>query len=160
MKNIFLSIQAELSKIKALKYIDKDWGQLQYEQPPVKWPCALIDVANIDFKQLGRGCQQGEADITVTVANTNLVRSSALAPNKNNAYATIDLLEEIHQALQLFSDGRHFSPLMRTNLQKAEADKNMEVYVMTYRTSFMVGKQQPEKRLVDVRPKITVEGKG
>lgn len=159
MKNIFLSIQAELAKIAALKYIDKDWGQLQYEQPPVKWPCALIDVANIDFKQLGRGCQQGDADIIVTVANANLVRSSAQAPNKGNAYATIDLLEDIHQSLQLFSDGRHFSPLMRTNLQKEVADKGTEVYVMTYRTSFAVEKQQPEKQLVNVQPKVIVEEK-
>lgn len=140
MKHIFLSIQDRLSEIPALQYIDKDWGQLQYDQPPVKWPCALLDVANADFKQMGRGFQQANADITITVANLNLVRSSAKTPMRGHAYATIDLLEEIHQALQLFSDGRHFSPLMRTNLQKVAADKDMEVYVMTYRTAFTVEK--------------------
>ena len=152
MKNIFLAIQNRLSEIPALKYIDKDWGQLQYEQPPVKWPCALIDVANIDFKQLGRGCQQGEADITVTVANIRLVRSSSKAPMRGNAYATIDLLEEIHQALQLFSDGRHFSPLMRTNLQRVESRQRGRGGLcddLPHRVHG--GKQQPEKRLVDRR---------
>ena len=154
MKNIFLSIQDRLSEIPALKYIDKDWGQLQYENPPVKWPCALLDVANADFQQLGRGFQQANADITVTVANMNLVRSSAKAPMRGNAYATIDLLEEIHQALQLFTDGRHFSPLMRTNLQKVAADKDMEVYVMTYRTAFRV--EKTEKETVEVQAATSV----
>lgn len=154
MKHIFLSIQDRLSGIPALKYIDKDWGQLQYENPPVKWPCALLDVANADFQQLGRGFQQANADITVTVANMNLVRSSAKAPMRGNAYATIDLLEEIHQALQLFTDGRHFSPLMRTNLQKVAADKDMEVYVMTYRTAFRV--EKTEKETVEVQAATAV----
>jgi len=154
MKHIFLSIQDRLSEIPGLQYIDKDWGQLQYEQPPVKWPCALLDVANADFKQLGRGFQQADADITVTVANLNLVRSSAKAPMRGHAYATIDLLEEIHQALQLFSDGRHFSPLMRTNLQKVAADKDMEVYVMTYRTSFVVEKLGKETVEVQATPSV------
>ena len=154
MKHIFLSIQDRLSKIPALKYIDKDWGQFQYENPPVKWPCALLDVANADFKQLGRGFQQADADITVTVANLNLVRSSARAPMRGHAYATIDLLEEIHQALQLFSDGQHFSPLMRTNLQKVAADKDMEVYVMTYRTAFRVEKTGKETVEVQATPSV------
>ena len=154
MKSIFLSIQDRLSEIPGLQYIDKDWGQLQYEQPPVKWPCALLDVANADFKQLGRGFQQADADITVTVANLNLVRSSSKAPMRGHAYATIDLLEEIHQALQLFSDGRHFSPLMRTNISKVAADKDMEVYVMTYRTSFVVEKLGKETVEVQAAPSV------
>lgn len=154
MKHIFLSIQDRLSEIHGLQYIDKDWGQLQYEQPPVKWPCALLDVANADFKQMGRGFQQADVDITVTVANLNLVRSSSKAPMRGNAYATIDLLEEIHQALQLFSDGRHFSPLIRTNLQKVAADKDMEVYVMTYRTSFVVEKRGKETVEVQAAPSV------
>ena len=146
MKNIFLAIQDRLSEIPALKYIDKDWGQLRFENPPVKFPCALIDMANADFKQMGRGFQQGDADITVTVADIRLVRSSAMAPRRENAYAVIDLLDEIHQALQLFSDGQHFSPMMRTNLQRVDMlDKEgAEVYVMTYRTSFTVEKRGKE----------------
>lgn len=156
MKHIFLSIQDRLSEIPGLQHIDKDWGQLQYEQPPVKWPCALLDVANADFKQMGRGFQQADADITVTVANLNLVRSSSKAPMRGHAYATIDLLDEIHQALQLFSDGQHFSPMMRTNLQRVNMlDKEgAEVYVMTYRTAFTVEKRGKETVEVQAVPNI------
>ena len=69
MKQIFLSIQNKLSEISTLKYIDKDWGQLQYDNPPVKSPCALIDLLNIDFKQKGLGHQQAEADIIITIGS-------------------------------------------------------------------------------------------
>ena len=53
MKHIFLQIQEKLGEVSALKYIDKDWNQLKFEQPPVKWPCALIDVKNINYSQMG-----------------------------------------------------------------------------------------------------------
>ena len=48
MKQIFLAIQQQLLTVPALKHIDKNWNQLNYEQPPVRWPCALIDIANAD----------------------------------------------------------------------------------------------------------------
>ena len=100
MKQILLSIQQRLTELTGLRYIDRDWGQLQYEQPPVQFPCALIDVANIDFTQQGRGAQLGEATVTVTIANINPVPSSALAPDPAASYETIDLMEEVHQKLQ------------------------------------------------------------
>ena len=157
MKNIFLAIQDRLSEIPALKYIDKDWGQLRFENPPVKFPCALIDMANADFKQMGRGFQQADPfDIVITVADIRLMRSSAQAPRRENSYAVIDLLGDIHQALQLFSDGQHFSPMMRTNLQRVDMlDKEgAEVYAMTYRTAFTVEKLGKETVEVQAVPNI------
>lgn len=140
MKSIFLSIQNKLATINTINYIDKDWGQLQYEQPPVQWPAVLLDVEQVNYTQMGRGAQRADADITVTVANINLQRSSAAVASakRANAYATIDLLDEIHQQLQHFTSEGKFSPLMRTNLRKVFINDNYEVYAMTYRTSFTV----------------------
>ena len=73
MKHIFLQIQEKLGEVSALKYIDKDWNQLKFEQPPVKWPCALIDVTNISYSQMGQLWQMAEADVEITVANVRLV---------------------------------------------------------------------------------------
>lgn len=153
MKQIFLSIQNKLSEISTLKYIDKDWGQLQYDNPPVKSPCALIDLLNIDFKQEGLGHQQAEADIIITIANINTVRSSSLAPQRTSAYAIFDVMEQVHQALQLFSgNNRQFSPLMRTNIQKIPYDKDAEVYQLTYRTSFKTKKLHTPEESVNTKP--------
>ena len=156
MKQILLSIQQRLTELNGLRYIDRDWGQLQYEQPPVQFPCVLIDVANIDFTQQGRGAQLGEATVTVTIANINPVPSSALAPDPAASYGTIDLLEEVHQKLQLFSDGSTYNPLMRTNLQKTMATADYEVYQMSYKTAFVVPKVETGVRYVTVGEKITV----
>ena len=150
MKQIFLSIQNRLAEIDELSYIDKDWGQLQYEQPPVQWPCALIDVANIDYTQQGNGAQTAQASITITVADTIPATSSYQSPTREDSYAIIDLLEEIQQKLQLFSNGSTFTPLMRTNLMKAAANGEYVVYQMTYKTAFTVLKRETGKQYVTV----------
>ena len=113
-------------------------------------------MANIDFTQQGRGAQLGEATVTVTIANINPVPSSALAPDPSASYETIDLLEEVHQKLQLFSDGSTYNPLMRTNLQKTMATADYEVYQMSYKTAFVVPKVETGVRYVTVGEKITV----
>lgn len=152
MKQIFLTIQNKLAEITNLRYIDKDWGQLQYENPPVQWPCALVDVTNVDYTQQGRGTQLGNALICITIGNVNPVPSSGNAPNRADSYATIDLLNEIHQKLQLLSDGSTFQPLMRTNLLKAAANGSYEVYQMTYKTAFLVQKNETGKQQVTINP--------
>lgn len=155
MKQIFLSIQNRLAEIEELSYIDKDWGQLQYEQPPVQWPCALIDVANIDYTQQGKGAQTAQASITITVADTIPATSSYQSPTREDSYAIIDLLEEIHQKLQLFSNGSTFTPLMRTNLMKAAANGDYVVYQMTYKTAFTVLKRETGKQYITVNPVVS-----
>ena len=46
MKNSLESIQQLLQAIEGLKYVDEDWGQLDYYSPnfPVQWPCVLIRI--------------------------------------------------------------------------------------------------------------------
>lgn len=157
MKQLFLKIQTRLSAIQAIKYIDKDWGQLQMDNPPVNWPCVLIDVENVNYTQMGRGYQKADADITITVANINNVRSSAMAPNKSSAYATIDLMETIHQSLQLFAGDGDFQPLQRTNLKKVFNEGGAEIYTMTYKTAFVVEKIETGKRNVEATAHITID---
>ncbi|MDD4395680.1 MAG: hypothetical protein PHQ33_07330, partial [Bacteroidales bacterium] len=91
MKQIFLDIQTKLSGITELKHIDKNWGQLQYEQPPVKFPCALLDIANVNYSQMGKLAQLAEGDIEITVANLRLTNTSYRNPNRDDAYAVFDI---------------------------------------------------------------------
>ena len=145
IKEILLSVQERLgSTVPELQYIDKDWGQLSCEKPAVKYPCALLDVRNINYSQEGRGRQMADTQLTVTVANLRLAAASLLAPRKEEAYLVIDLLERIHAALHLFTAGG-YAPLFRTNLKKVVADSSHECYEMTYQTSFEVGYDTSEK---------------
>lgn len=137
MKELMLAVQEQLSAVSGLKHVDKDWGQLRYEQQPVKYPCALIDLEQVGFSQLGKGYQLADVSITVTIANQRLVPTSSKAPGKHDGYSTIELIEATHYALQLYYK-QGFAPLVRTNLRKVYIDNTFEVYAITYQTQFTV----------------------
>ena len=155
MKNIFLDIQNKLSNITELKYIDKNWGQLLYEQPPVKFPCALLDIANVNYTQLGQLAQTAVGDIEITVANLQLSPSSQKSLQRNNAYAIMDIMDKIHQDLHGWATS-NFIPLIRTSLQKVEVSKSYEIYKITYNTSWRGDKQKNTKG-GQATPNIKVE---
>ena len=94
MKQIFLSIQDRLATlVPALRYIDKNWNQLNMPQPPVQWPCCLIDLDSIDYSQTSSADRLADATIILTVATQHTVRSSAKATTKADAYDILDVLE-------------------------------------------------------------------
>lgn len=133
-----MNVQEHLGEcIPGLGYVDKDWGQLSYDTPAVKFPCALLDIENINYSQQGNGYQLADVQLTVTVANLRLVSASLNSPRKEDAYRVIDLMEQIHKALQLYSGG-DYAPLFRTNLKKVMADSSRECYKITYQTAFTV----------------------
>lgn len=79
-KDLLLSIQERLATVPELKYIDKDWGQLRYEQPAVKYPCALIDLEQAGFSETGKGGQLADVSVTITIADQRLTPTSLYAP--------------------------------------------------------------------------------
>ena len=91
MKALLEKIQQQVSEIAELKYIDENWGQLDYYSPnmPVQFPCALIDVQQVQFTNLGRDMskkpvqrQIGQVSIKITIANMRLSNSSMQAPRR------------------------------------------------------------------------------
>ena len=155
MKHIFLSLQEKLAEIKELKHIDKNWEQLKYDQPPVKFPCALLDISSVNYSQLGNLAQTANGIIEITVANLQLTPSSEKAPRKENAYTVFEIIEKIHQLLHGWSNGE-FQPLIRINLQKLDATKAYEIYKVSYQTAWRVHKET-DMTPVQVTPVITTE---
>lgn len=137
-KDILLSIQAHLSNQFPGLWVDKDWGQLNYAQPQVQWPCALIDIGDITYSQMGKGCQLADIQIAVTLANQRTASSSSTAPNPEDAYRLVDLLDEVHDSLQFFRAGVS-APLFRTSQKKVFADSSIEAYQLIYQTQYVVG---------------------
>jgi len=155
MKNIFLSIQEKLGEITELKHIDKNWGQLLHEQPPVKFPCALLDINKVDYSQLGMLAQTANAVIEITIANFRLTNSSCKAPNKEDAYAILDIIEKIHQLLHGWSNGE-FQRLTRINTQKLDATYAYEIYKVSYQTGWQVMKETNSIPVL-LSPAISIE---
>ncbi|MCD8177281.1 MAG: hypothetical protein LUE98_07610 [Tannerellaceae bacterium] len=136
IKTILLSIQERLaSEVQALGYIDKDWGQLSYTQPAVKWPCALLDVDQVRYTQEGAGRQMADISISITVAHMRTISGSFSSSRKEESYKTIELLEEIHKALQLYTNGT-YSPLFRSSFRKVFVNSSAECYEITYETAY------------------------
>lgn len=135
MEKIIIAIQDRLAAVDGLKYIDKDWNQIAIDNPPVKFPCALIDVQHVEFAQLhGRG-QHATADIDVVVANLRLVNSSLMNPRRAEAHLVLRLMDEVNALLH----GWHaegFGPLLRTGIDRIAASPGMEAYAIHYRTTW------------------------
>lgn len=142
MKQIFLKIQERLAvEVTDLRHIDRNWGQLNREQPPVSWPCALIDVEDIAYEELSDGGQTAHATVSVSVCAKVLSRSSAGAPSPASAYDVVDLVERVHCALQGYGcqdAGSEFQPLSMERLEHQYADGSFDIYKLTFSTAFVV----------------------
>lgn len=143
--------------ILGLKYVDKDWGQLSLEQPAVGFPCALVDIADVRYSELGQGWKNAVATVTVKVANNRTNASSVHAPTdaKNSSYKTLDLCDDVGLKLGQFN-GLHepslYSPLVMTGFYKVEDALKFECYEMQYKTSFKVPPEQEDtQEVTDVR---------
>lgn len=151
------SIQAQLKEqVPDLKYIDKDWGQLDTEYPAVNWPCCLIDIESVEYGD-GRAVQTADATVLLTVADQRTASSSAGAAPAQvaEAYKTIDLAEAIDRKLHLFSNGS-FAPLVRRSFKRIAAGTGYECYQMTYVTAYRC-EYPPNTRIVRATPVINAE---
>jgi hypothetical protein len=124
MKQLIDNVVARLSaQVPALKYIGQDWGQMDYfdpGRPPVKFPCALVDIQSANYTNDGNLIQQGTATVVVSLYMIRISNNSAGAPDtqKANAAQIWQLLEDINKTLH----GQRFLEtgmglLMRTSMR-------------------------------------------
>lgn len=143
MKTLLEKIQQKVSEIAELKHIDENWGQLDYYSPnmPVQYPCALIDVQQVQFTNLGKDItkkplqrQIGTVQIKITVANMRLTNSSMQAPRrqKEEVWAIWGIIEKIHQQLHGVSLLPNVSPLIRSSQSRTLRDDGVQEYEVYY----------------------------
>ena len=143
MKTILQNILNKLSEVTELKYIDEDWGQLDYYSPnmPVKFPCCLIDIQSGQFTNMGqdlakkpRQRQNGVFSLKLSLADLKLSNTSLLAPKnqKENAWKIYDIVERIHQKLHGFSPLENCSKLLRLSFNRVMRDDGVQEYAIIY----------------------------
>lgn len=143
MKNILQAIQNRLSEVTELKYIDEDWGQLDYysQNMPVQWPCCLIDLNSLDYNNTGvdrfqtvRVRQMAKASVKITLANLKLSNTSFQAPQlqKDNAWLIWDLAQKVHEKLHGWNPEEKCSYLIRKNLQRNLREDGVQEYQILY----------------------------
>lgn len=143
MKETIKSIIAKLGAMPELNSADEDWGQLDYYSNnfPVKFPCALVDVSNANFSNIGmdknaspQNRQLAETTISLTIANVKLTNTAFRAPEaqKDTAFSIWDLLEAIHVQLHGWHPTDTSGKLIRMGHQRIKRDDGVQEYTLIY----------------------------
>ena len=161
MKTILNNILDHLTtEIPALKYVDENWGQLDYYAPshPVKYPCALADVNNAEWSDLGNLCQTGLAQVRITVADMKIGNTSKAAPasQRQKAFEIIDLMTGIHRALHGWRPVEHASRLTRTATRLIQREDGIKQYEMLFAIQISDETAQPQYAAASASPEIII----
>lgn len=136
LKNVLQSVKSALQGIPEIRYAAEDWGQLDYfNQPPVRFPCVLVDVEEVSYSDNGRNCQQGAASMTVRVADNRIFNGSFHTPPSEAEFGMFDLLQKVYKALQGLS-GPSFSPLTRSRCVRARRDDGIREFRISFDFAF------------------------
>lgn len=146
MDEIVRLIVERLKEEKLIRYASRNSGQLAAEQPQVNFPCALVDIVNVEYEQTGKCGQIGTADIEFSIADIYSSRHD---------YSVLTVIDSVHQRLQGWRT-HLFSPLIRLSLRRESNLPGYDEYVATYRTSFFVPKEENFVE-VSVEPSVLVE---
>lgn len=146
--NLYLKVMARLlEQVPELRYIDQDMGQLEHYEirPAVSFPCALIEVDEFDFSEVGSQLRQiGEGFVIIRLGTPAFSPANNLAPAavREKALDYYNVEEKIYQALHGWNaDG--FSKLLRRKSKREERNDTIKVRVMVFATSFDDDTAQP-----------------
>ena len=160
MKQLIADLKTRLSTITGIRYIDEDWGQLDYYSPnqPVKWPCVIIDVNQTNWTNQGEHVQIGLANVSIRVADMRLSNSNPKAPSSQQTAAAsiFDMLTLIHVALHGWTADSANGPLTRTLTRKVNRDDGIREFEMVFSVQLIDDSAKINYDTVDVPAKIHV----
>lgn len=155
MKEVIRDILKRLSDVTGLAYVSADWGQLTMEQPPVEWPCALVEVTVPAYVTSSVEIQEARAVVSVTLAD---YINAGISPymlteeyeQEMRIYAIIDRVHDVLQGLNT----QGYSPLVRASTHKTKAIPGVRAFVVEYETQWTDEAVRAE--LSPVRPDVEV----
>lgn len=132
MKQYLISLRSRLATVTSLKHIDTDWGQLNFEQPPVQYPCALISVSTDRIAQVKPSHLRIHAKVNITIAK---VRYTSTIRDAATALTIFDTIDSVVDQLQDWSDGR-FSQLQLDSISPVGTAPGFDAYMLTFNTGY------------------------
>ncbi len=163
MKQLLTDIQARLElKVPQLRYIDEDWGQLEYfsPTPPTKWPCALIDLSvPATWSNFGKLGQLGLVQIKLRIADLRISNTSNKAPQfqKDAGFSIFELIELVHKAIHGYSGHSSYSRLIRTTgPSRIKRDDGVRIYEVIYTSEVCDVSATPVLPTVVARPEVII----
>lgn len=151
---LFLAIQAQLkAQIPEIRFIEQDFGQLEMENPPVSFPCVLIDFSNWQYEQAGENLQFANGIVNVRFAIQVWSYTSNLTPSEwqEKGLSFYDLEWTIYKVLQTFQpDG--YDALTRVSVQTEKRRDNLRVREMKFSTGFQDMEAMPDYQTAPLPP--------
>jgi hypothetical protein len=136
-------------------YVDLDWGQVDFynDMPPVKFPCALIDVQSATFNNLGQRVQTGSILVQVRVVDMIFSRTAAAAPlqQREQAARVFDALRDVHRLLHGWTEDPHrYGRLVRKTIAHTRRRDGLREYALTFEAIITDDSAQPPRQPVPV----------
>ena len=157
LKAIINDVMDRLQEVDGIKYVDKNWGQLLCEPPAVKYPCALVDIGDADYENLGSGEQVVSVVVNIEVSVQRLTPSSTASRRRVDSYADLELLAKIQDALHLYGTDK-YQPLLRIRFYKEDTEPGVSTYRVMYRTGYLTPPveryEKKEVRTVRILPSL------
>lgn len=164
MKQIIVDIKTRLaSKVPVLKYIAKNWGQLNFftreGAPPVRFPCTLVNINSGQFSNIGAQIQEGLLQVVITIACAPASRVSSKAPDQmqDNELFIYELEQQVYKALHGWAGSANYSALIRVSFSESIREDGIQLLTVTYTTNWQDTDAMPVFPTVDNPvPKIVV----
>ena len=161
METLFNDLQKHLAENfgERISLIDEDYGQLEAlqsgeDQYPVTFPCILIGMPQVDWRNLKPDLQQGTLSLTVRLAfdcydDTHYGSTTTERISERSA-----LRAKVHKLLQGYRVD-DVTELIRTNSRFYTWDHGIKVYEQTY-TGVVTEIIEPETEPVKATPMVTI----
>ncbi|MBN8668757.1 MAG: hypothetical protein J0M30_14765 [Chitinophagales bacterium] len=137
--NLLLKIQQRiLDNIPEIRWIDADQGQLEFftsTRPPVVFPCALIDVQDITYRDMQDMMQQAIGNFTIRIAIEPAATFSSTTPTqyKEKAITHFELAGKVAKWLNNWrADGILTIDFTRKSLVTEKRDDPYRVLLLTF----------------------------
>lgn len=137
MEKLYETLLTLLSAIPELKWVDLNVGQLTEENPPVAYPCALIDIDMPQCDDIEETIQQAKAAFKITLAYKAYGETNhkTAAPLRSNALAYFKTTNLVYKKLQGFKD-ENFCAFSRTAQRPENIRAGLKVVALSFETSW------------------------
>lgn len=133
MRTILENIQRVIASVDGIAYVADNWGQLDEYNPPVQFPCAIIDVDNVVYEEILEDHQQATPTFIVSIADLPPENVSITAPTtmKTAYYRVLEIVDEVYRRLRAFESDVH-TPIVRlktTHVRRDDRIKQYDIYL-------------------------------
>lgn len=159
IQNILEDLIEKINKVSGLRYCGEDWGQLNFEQPPVDFPCALVDIMDAGYTSQSKGVQTAEITISITVADIryNGITANLPARQAEQEFSIFTLIENVNRQIHGHG-GVSYNRLSRASMKKMLREDSIREFLITYKTSYTDSTaKELSQEASDAKPRIKIK---